>query len=182
MVGSRQHGTMLDNNVEGWPGLRIDQVHVKARQPESVPRWKPNIFLINCGTNDALQDHNVSTAGNRMELMLNDLWSMSPRATILLSTLLRNKDSATERNVQNINNQIVTLTLRLQGTGRKVILVDMHSADGLTTDDLADETHPNDIGYGKMANIWYAGLLQASNLDWLQAPELVAGVQDEEIL
>lgn len=31
MVGSRRNGTMEDNDVEGWPGDIIDQVHAKAK-------------------------------------------------------------------------------------------------------------------------------------------------------
>jgi hypothetical protein len=30
MVGSRRNGTMEDNDVEGWPGYIIDQVHDAA--------------------------------------------------------------------------------------------------------------------------------------------------------
>ncbi len=36
MVGSRRNGTMEDNDVEGWPGYIIDQVHTKANT--AVPK------------------------------------------------------------------------------------------------------------------------------------------------
>ncbi|KAK3353281.1 SGNH hydrolase-type esterase domain-containing protein [Lasiosphaeria hispida] len=176
MVGSRQHGNMADSDVEGWPGFRIDQVHQKAR--EVVPQWKPNVFLINVGTNDAVQSRNISTAGERMEQMINDLYSMSPRATVLLSTLLLNRNPATERNVQSINQQFTSLIPKLRMAGRRIILVDMRSDQGPVDGDLFDETHPNDSGYRKMANIWYTGLFQASDLGFLQGAEAVPGVPD----
>ncbi|KAK1752312.1 family 3 putative carbohydrate esterase [Echria macrotheca] len=176
MVGSRQHGTMKDNDVEGWPGFRIDQVQAKAR--DSVPKFKPNVFLINVGTNDALQNRNVSTAGERMEALIGDLYSMSPRATIVLSTLIVNKNPQVERSVQAINTQLVALVPKLRQAGRRIILVDMHADNGPLLEDLADETHPNDVGYRKMANIWYAGLNSVGNLGWLQAAEPVAGLPD----
>ncbi|KAK5657830.1 hypothetical protein OQA88_2903 [Cercophora sp. LCS_1] len=176
-VGSRQHGTFRDNEVEGWPGFRIDQVHEKAK--DFVPQFKPNVLLINVGTNDAVQNRNVSTAGERMEAMLNDIWRWSPRATIILSTLLINKNPTVERNVLQINAQFGALVGRLNDAGRKIILVDMHSAEsGPLVQDLADETHPNDAGYRKMANIWYWGLNYISDRGWLQAPEPVAGLPD----
>lgn len=38
MVGSRRNGTMEDNDVEGWPGDIIDEVHEKAKT--AVPKVK----------------------------------------------------------------------------------------------------------------------------------------------
>ncbi|KAK4236073.1 carbohydrate esterase [Achaetomium macrosporum] len=179
MVGSRQAGTMADNDVEGWPGYRIEEVHAKAMASGSTPKWKPNVVLINAGTNDATQNFNVSTAGARMEAMIRDLWRVSPRAVIVLSTLLVNKNPDAERNVLAINRQLKDLAGKLRdGEKRKLVLVDMHSDAGPGTSDLADDTHPNDVGYRKMANVWFAGLLAASDAGWLQAPEPVQGVPD----
>ena len=180
MVGSRQAGTMLDNDVEGWPGYRIEQVHAKAMAAASVRKWKPNVVLINAGTNDATQNWNVSTAGVRMEAMIRDVWSVSPRAVVVLSTLLVNKNAATERNVGVINRQFGELARKLRDVeGKRVVLVDMHGEAGPGTGDMADDTHPNDVGYRKMANVWYQGLVAASDAGWLQAPEPVQGVPDD---
>lgn len=180
MVGSRQSGSMHDNDVEGWPGFRISEVHAKAAAPESVPRWKPNVVLINAGTNDALQDWNVTTAGERMEAMVKDIWQMSPRALVVLSTLLLNKDEDTERRVLNINGQYREVAERLRNRERRrIVLADMHKDDGPGPADLVDNTHPNDAGYRKMANVWLKGLVAGSDARLLQAPEEVPGVPDD---
>jgi len=177
MVGSRPHGVMVDSEVEGWPGFRIEQVHEKAR--EAVPRYKPNVILVNVGTNDAVQNRNVSAAGERMEAMITDLFNMSPRAVVILSTLLVNKNPANERNVLAINQQFGALVPRLSDQGRRIILVDMHAADsGPLLQDLVDETHPGDVGYAKMAGTWLWGLSQVNNLGWLQRPEPIPGLPD----
>ncbi|KAK3935567.1 carbohydrate esterase [Diplogelasinospora grovesii] len=176
MVGNVHHGTMKDNDNEGWPGYRIDQVHAKATG--SVPKWKPNVILLNAGTNDAGQNRNISAAGDRMEQLLTDLYSMSPRACIVLSTLLVNKKALTEANVLLINSQFRAVADKLRRAGRRLILVDMHGDDGPQILDMADDTHPNDEGYRKMANIWYAGLVQASNAGCLQRAETVPDVPD----
>lgn len=180
MVGSRQAGTMRDNDVEGWPGYRIEQVRQKANAAGGVGRWRPNVVLVNAGTNDATQGWNVSTAGERMEGLLRDVWSLSPRAVVVLSTLLVNRGVEAERNVGVINRQLVDVARRLrEGEGRKVVLVDMHGEAGPGLGDLADSTHPNDVGYRKMADVWLAGLVAASDAGWLQAPEPVQGVPDD---
>lgn len=178
MVGSRQAGTMRDNDVEGWPGNRIEQVHAKAVAKGSVPGLKPNVVLINAGTNDATQNFSVSTAGERMEAMIRDVYAASPRAVVVLSTLLVNGKA--ERNVQTINRQFADLARKLRDREkRKLVLVDMHGDDGPGTGDLVDGTHPNDAGYRKMANLWYKGLMVASDAGWLEAPEPVQGLPDD---
>ncbi|AEO66483.1 224bdb96-83a3-44c9-bdfb-3b65f83e50f8 [Thermothielavioides terrestris] len=179
MVGSRQHGKMRDNDVEGWPGFRIEQVRAKALASASVPKWKPNVVLINAGTNDAAQNFSVGTAGARMERLIRDVLAASPRAVIVLSTLLVNKKPATEVNVLAINRQYGDIARKLRAEGKHLVLVDMHSDNGPTLADLSDSTHPNDLGYSKMANIWFAGIVAASDAGWLQAPEFVPGVPDD---
>ncbi|KAH6634952.1 carbohydrate esterase family 3 protein [Chaetomium sp. MPI-SDFR-AT-0129] len=180
MVGSEQVGTMVDNDVEGWPGYRIEQVHEQALLAASTPQWHPNVFLINAGTNDAAQHYHVSAAGDRMEAMLDDLWRISPRAVVVLSTLLVNRNASTEANVGIINTQLQALATKLRfRQGRRIVLVDMHSEAGPGTADLVDGTHPNDGGYVKMANIWFQGLVVASDLGWLLPPQWLDGVPDD---
>ncbi|KAK1831289.1 family 3 putative carbohydrate esterase [Podospora conica] len=180
-VGSRQHGPAAtpDLDVEGWPGFRIDQVHAKASS--IVARTRPNLVLINAGTNDAVQNRNVTSAGDRMAALIDDVLTWSPRATVVLSTLLVNRNPATERNVRRINEQLAAVAAAMQAAGRRVWLVDMHDgAEGAPVlGDLADDTHPNDAGYAKMANVWLAGLVRVADLGWLQAPEAVAGLSDQ---
>jgi lysophospholipase L1-like esterase len=177
MVGSRQSGTMPDNDVEGWPGLRIEQVQSKARA--SVPVWKPNVVLVNAGTNDALQGWNVSSAGARMEDLVRGVWVDSERAVVVLSTLLVNSNVEAERNVGVINRQYRELVGRLRDEGRRVVLGEMHGEKGPQVEDLADGTHPTDEGYRKMAEVWFEALVAASEAGWLVAPEPVQGVPDD---
>ncbi|KAK4096328.1 carbohydrate esterase family 3 protein [Parathielavia hyrcaniae] len=181
MVGSRRAGTMTDNDVEGWPGLRIDEVRDKARA--SLPRCKPNVVLVNAGTNDALQGHDVKSAGARMEGLLGLVWGQSPRAVVVLSTLLPNRDVGVERNVGLVNRQYRELVVRLrEREGHKIVLAEMHGQRGLEREELADGTHPTDVGYRKMAEVWYAALVEASALGWLQPPETVDGEPEDGAL
>jgi lysophospholipase L1-like esterase len=47
MIGSLSHGTMADNQVEGWIGLRIAEVAAKAEL--SLPSL-PNVVCIHVGS------------------------------------------------------------------------------------------------------------------------------------
>lgn len=47
----------------------------------------------------------------------------------------------------------------------------------ITTADFADETHPNDAGYKRMASVWWAAFQTAEDNKWLTAPPDV-GISD----
>lgn len=186
-VGSRANGTMTNNAVEGWPGYRIDQVYAKAAV--SVPRDQPNVVLLNVGTNDCVQNWNIngttklSTAapvltanatldvGARIRTLIEDIMDWAPDATVVLSTLILNKNTATNALVDVANAQFRSVAADLQGAGQRVVLAEMSAAAGgpnLTT--MADRTHPNDIGYALMANKWYEALTEAGKNDMIVNP------------
>ncbi|KAH6898667.1 SGNH hydrolase-type esterase domain-containing protein [Thelonectria olida] len=172
MVGTQKSGSMNDNEHEGWDGLRIDQVYEKAQK--SVPERLPNLITINAGTNDCAQDYDIDGAADRMLEMLEFLWDASPKASIILSTLLVNGDSDIEERVLEVNKQLTTLGKNMTAKSKKLILVDMHSSDGPQEDDLVDGTHPNSDGYEKMAKIWFEGIEEAASRGWLESPQVLS--------
>ncbi|KAK2000965.1 GDSL-like Lipase/Acylhydrolase [Colletotrichum falcatum] len=169
MVGSHPNGTMADNDNEGWPGFRIDQVLAKAEV--SVPETLPNLVLVNAGTNDCAQAYDTAGAGARMLALLEFLWSASPRATAVLSTLLPNGNNATEACVLRVNEQYRALVAQQQALSKKIALADMHTDKGPLASDLVDGTHPDDAGYVKMADIWFASIKDAASRGWLESPQ-----------
>lgn len=186
-VGSRQSGSMVGNAVEGWPGLRIDQVLPKARA--SVPVDLPNVILLNVGTNDCVQNYNMDnttqqsvtapeltanatfTVGTRMRMMVEDLIAWSPNVTVVMSTLINNRFEKTQARVLNANDQFRAVAAEMQGAGSKVVLAEMTAAaGGPNTTTMFDQTHPNDVGYSMMANRFYTALVEASTKGMITAP------------
>ncbi|KAI9171496.1 carbohydrate esterase family 3 protein [Paramyrothecium foliicola] len=167
MVGSRKNGAMADNDVEGWPGARIDQVHNHARA--SVPKLLPNIFTLNAGGNDCMQDHDTANMTSRMEDLVEDLWLMAPQSTVILSTLTVNADFAAEECVQRANKHYRHLVEALQAESRRIVLAEMRGDGGPDYEDLADHVHPGDGGYVKMANIWFDAITVAKDRGILPA-------------
>ncbi|KAI0207034.1 carbohydrate esterase family 3 protein [Astrocystis sublimbata] len=176
MVGSRRNGSMDDNDVEGWPGDIIDQVRTKARS--AVPKYKPNLVLINVGTNDCSGNVDISNAGKRMSALLDDVFQGSSRVTIILSTLLVRSDASKEKCVENVNGQFRSVVSQQRNNGRRVVLVDMQPPAGPTTSQLVDGTHPTPAGYQKMGNIWFNGIKEADRLGFLQQKEAIPGNAD----
>lgn len=159
MVGSRQTGSMPNNDHEGWRGFRIDEIDQKARK--SVEKLLPNVFTVNAGSNDCLQDFKLDESGKRMGDMLDYLWQASPHSTILLSTLLVNANKEVDSRVMRVNDQFRDLVEKKAKEQKRILLVDMYSEQGPQSHHLVDGTHPDDEGYDLMAKLWLKGIQEA---------------------
>ncbi|KAF4949266.1 hypothetical protein FGADI_9037 [Fusarium gaditjirri] len=160
MVGSRKAGSMHNNRNEGWRGYRLDQIATKARR--SVATVKPNIFTINVGSNDCIQNHSLETFWQRMDNLLEYLWETAPQSTIILSTLLTNADLQLNYKVLDVNRDLIKLFESKAAEQKRIVLANMFSASGPHLDELVDGTHPNNEGYKKMAQIWFEAIQKAS--------------------
>lgn len=170
MVGSRKHGSMKENEVEGWPGYRIEQVQRKAEL--AVPSRLPNLFTLNAGTNDAFQNFKVDNAGQRIGELIEYLWQASPGTTVILSTLIINLNATVEARAEKINQQIRKVASEKASEGKRVVLAEMHGSDGPQRGDMSsDGTHPVDKGYEKMAKIWYRSIQKAAEKALIQSPQ-----------
>ncbi|KAK8017500.1 hypothetical protein PG993_013826 [Apiospora rasikravindrae] len=156
MVGSKQDGTMNDRDNEGHPGWVISQVTGAAKSSAGM---RPNLVLINAGTNDCIQNIDTGNAGKRMQDMINLLLEKIPETTIILSTIL---PSATRQScVDDVNKQLKAL----KNESKRVYIAEMK----LTINDIgSDGTHPTDAGYKKMASAWWAAFQRAEGV--IKAP------------
>ncbi|TVY73781.1 Multidomain esterase [Fusarium oxysporum f. sp. cubense] len=159
MVGSRKAGSMHNNENEGWRGYRLDQIESKARR--SVATVKPNLFTINAGSNDCIQNYQLDVFRERMDNLIEYLWKTSPLSTVILSTLLVNADEQVDSRVLDINTYLRELVVLKEAERKRIVLADMYSTKGPDLDDLMDGTHPNDDGYNKMAHIWFNAIRKA---------------------
>jgi len=157
LVGSQYNGpaSLGDHDHEGHPGWRIDQIDA------SVTGWlatyQPHTVLLHIGTNDVLQNYNVSTAPNRLSALIDHMTSAAPNAEVFVAQIIPLANSGQENAVRTFNAAIPGIVQNKVNAGKHVHLVDMHSA--LTTADLIDGVHPTASGYDKMAAVWHNALL-----------------------
>ncbi|KAL4894245.1 SGNH hydrolase-type esterase domain-containing protein [Aspergillus ambiguus] len=163
MVGNKQNGNMEDNDHEGHYGFRIDQISAVANKSF---HYQPNLILINVGTNDALQDYNINTAGKRVDSLIEKLFGAIPGTTIILSTLLPNTHQQTRVDV--INKQYRKLAVQRRKDGDNVVLAEM--SHFIKPDQLVDGIHPTDVGYKEMAAVWWASIEAVDEEGMLQRP------------
>lgn len=174
MVGSRQSGSMVDNDVEGWPGERIDQVLYHAL--DSVPKLLPNITTLNAGSNDCMQYYHTDNGSSRVNDLIQDLWTTTPQSTIILSTLTPNAEPTVEDCVQRVNMQLKELVRDNQDDSKRIALADMRGNEGLELEDLADHVHPYDGRYNKMARMWFEVIQLRKEVDgWIRTEHETLG-------
>jgi lysophospholipase L1-like esterase len=153
LVGSQFNGpaALADHDHEGHPGWRIDQID--ANITGWLSRYTPRTVLLHIGTNDILQNYNVSGAPARLSTLVDHITAAAPTADVFVATIIPLANTGQESAARTFN---ATIPAMVQSKGNRVHLVDMHSA--LTTGDLIDGIHPTATGYDKMAATWYTAL------------------------
>ncbi|KAK8128520.1 carbohydrate esterase family 3 protein [Apiospora sp. TS-2023a] len=172
-VGSKTNGKDFTNNkVEATSGFVIAQIAKSVKT--AAPKFKPNLVLLDAGTNNCNKGGEVPDAGKSVAAMIDGIYTDSPGATVVLATVLANKDAAQDKCRVGINAQYQTLATDMAAKKAKFVLVDMRSPEGPTVNDVNDSRHPNDAGYAKMAAVWLKGIQEAQTKGFLTAPAAVA--------
>jgi lysophospholipase L1-like esterase len=154
LVGSQFNGpaALGDHDHEGHPGWRIDQVDA------NIAGWlaatTPHTVLLHLGTNDVLQNYNLSTAPNRLSTLIDHITAGAPNAEVFVATIIPLSSASQEAAARTFNAAIPGIVSGKAAAGKHVHVVDMHAA--LTAADLIDGIHPTATGYDKMAATWYA--------------------------
>jgi lysophospholipase L1-like esterase len=177
LVGSQFNGpaSLGDHDHEGHPGWRIDQIDA------NIVGWlrttTPHTVLLHIGTNDVLQNVNLSGAPARLSTLVDHITATVPGAEVFVATIIPLANSGQEANVRSYNATIPGMVQSKVNAGKHVHLVDMHAA--LTPADLIDGIHPNAGGYDKMAATWFAALrsVPGSIGDLGQPAQRIVGTQ-----
>lgn len=160
-LGSRSctedFGYDTDNQgMAGWTSGNILTGHPEDTSGtlyDWAPRYRPDIVLIHLGTNDVAQNFTAEQVLANLTEIVRILRAENSQIRIFLAKILPMMErwGMKERAVI-LNDSIAVLASRLQ-----VALVDQYSGI-VPEEDLYDGTHPNHIGYGKMAVKWFWAL------------------------
>jgi lysophospholipase L1-like esterase len=155
-VGSVSTGgaALPDKDHEGHGGWTIQQIH------DNVTGWlqtyRPQIVLLQIGTNDMYGDASTAGAPARMTALLNRITGTAPDAEVIVTTLPPLANETHNRRVQAFNQILPGLVGSLAGTGRNVRLADTGSA--LIQTELIDPFHPGYGAVSRAAARWYTAL------------------------
>jgi lysophospholipase L1-like esterase len=177
-VGTDRVGEMADNDVDAWPGTRLDAI--RGNVNAHVPALRPNLFLSDVGTNDCLQHLEIPDFYKKYYQFIGEMLEASPRATIIMGTLLPTTE--TERfngaaDVVKVNEQIRLLAKIFQKEGKPVVLAEMQGTTGIQDGNLGpDGMHPTDAGYHMMGRIIFDAIVEADAKGFLRPAEPMPGI------
>ncbi|KAI1323612.1 carbohydrate esterase family 3 protein [Xylariaceae sp. FL0255] len=179
-VGSQRLGNMTDNDMEAYPGVPTHRILFHAEK--TVKSRKPNLFLINAGSNDCFQHIDIDNFYKRYNALVEYCLAASPRATVVISTLLPTWDKRFNgrEDVMKVNPQIRRLAKIYEEKGMPVVLAELQGPDGVQDANLAsDGMHPGTAGYEMMATKLYEAIVEADAKGFLQTPEPIMGILDD---
>ena len=161
-VGSRSAGQAVtppfDTDNEGHPGWSSYDIAEKVYS--YMINSTPNIVLLHIGTND----HQTSIAGVENILKEIDIYEQQTgqNVRVIVALIIDRKDG--DRTIRIFNENLQALVTSRLLDGDNIALVDMYEGAGMNGEDYADNTHPNNNGYKKMATVWYNGIQAPFNL------------------
>ena len=170
-VGSLEtgNGAIFDNDHEGHPGWHADQPNSTIRSIVDslngfLRKSPPDIILLHIGTNDLGEGQDPPGLTNEVERILNLIddyeYNYSREVTVFLAQIINVRSPFSERGIRTTayNDSLQALAARRLKSGDNLILVDQESALFNSPSDYADDIHPNDAGYLKMADVWFEAL------------------------
>jgi hypothetical protein len=120
-----------------------------------VKKYSPDIVLLHIGSND----WDTSVSGVETILARINLVSKEDNRDIKTIVALILDRASHEEWIVKFNNNLRSLVDKHKKNGENVSLVNMYSGAGIDYKrDMSDFTHPNDVGYEKMANVWFTAI------------------------
>jgi lysophospholipase L1-like esterase len=157
-VGSLVNGYPhdFDRDHEGHSGWRADQVR------DGISGWldsnPADIILLHIGTNDISQGRSLSCTVDSVNQILDIIDAKSTGTVVFLARIINRNDSAFRvAKTTEYNTLLQSLADTRSANGDLIYVVDQEAALTYPTD-IADDVHPNDVGYGKMAQCWFTAL------------------------
>jgi hypothetical protein len=180
-VGTVQDGggplPVAQQNSEGLSGYVIESQDptdsVGSGRPgvlDGIGTWlgngasgsNPQYILLQIGTNDVDLSYDPgdpygSEIGARLATLINTISNkttgLRPNAHLIVAEITPTMNASENTLVQEYNAYVVQDVAAAQAAGENVTLVDMYDAINPNTD-LANNLHPNNAGYAKIAQVW----------------------------
>ena len=163
-------GVAFPQQHEGHSGYTIDPTPSRSGISPLVatvmPKYTPHIITLMIGTNDAIDNYNMTTAPTRLGALIDSIYTALPNVQLVVAQLVPSQDDALNSRIQTYNAAIPAVVKARADAGKHILLVNMYPVIANTatykTTLLADTWHPNSAGYTLMGQAWYdvlSGLL-----------------------
>lgn len=149
-VGSRQSGSGADPDHEGHGGWTVERI--AAQVDGWLELYQPDVVLLHIGTNNVTRGEPPVRIARKLSGLIDRIRAARPQAHVLVSEVVSSRVPAEFAAGRRYNARLVRLAA---GKGPLVRTVPQLT---VTRQDLRDNRHPNDCGYSKMADNFFAEL------------------------
>lgn len=179
----------FDNENTGYSGYAIKEysgrsgIYETLISTDCLAKTKPDIVTLQIGTNDVIDNHDIDTAGERLEVLVDYILENIPQdATLFISPIPpldpnrsevydwfgnyrhsadwseQYNDQMAEMNVEislmQYNTQVMALASKKKQEGKNVVFSEAAFEITDVKTQLFDGVHPNNIGYKAMGEKW----------------------------
>lgn len=179
----------FDNENTGYSGYAIKEysgrsgIYETLISTDCLAKTQPDIVTLQIGTNDVIDNHNIDTAGERLEVLVDYILENIPQdATLFISPIPpldpnrsevydwfgnyrhsadwseQYDDNMAEMNVEislmKYNTQVMAVASKKKQEGRNVVFAESAFEITDVKTQLFDGVHPNNAGYKAMGKKW----------------------------
>jgi hypothetical protein len=150
---------MKGSNHAGVGGDTIAQIKNRAIAASGWKRFAPNVVLIHAGSNNCNTDGSMKENATAEMKALIDTVLQTPNVVVLVSLL--HKTQQAQKNECIVRLGVIITNLVATYDQSKVRTVDHFGKLNLQPNEYADAIHVNNLGYVKMAQVWYDAMLDS---------------------
>ncbi len=163
-VGSQIAGQDItppfDPENEGHPGWTTYDIAEHAY--DYMVNSQPDMVLLHIGTNDRTTTNPQGVADILNAIDQYEV-TYSKHVKVFVALIIDRKEP--DGRIPIFNRRLNDMLQQRIAQGDDIVIVDMYNDAGLTSSDYADNTHPNDNGYYKIANVWFNAIMQNSTFN-----------------
>jgi lysophospholipase L1-like esterase len=154
-------GVPFPNHHEAHPGYEISGAHgIESFTAQAVSSFPAQMLLLTIGTNDMADVTDPPNAPMRLGGLIDVILMTDPKLLLVVAKIPPSQDDATNTLIDAYNAAMPDVVSSRARAGKHIALIDtwtpIASNPNYKTEYLANKLHPNDAGYTKMAEAWYA--------------------------
>lgn len=163
-------GASFPKNHEGHSGWTIapagGRSGISTLVASAMSQYKPHIVLLMIGTNDAIDNYDMTNAPTRLGALIDSIYAQLPDVLIVVAQPIPSRgdaskgdDTALSARIKAFDDAIPAVVKARADKGKHIQVVDMYTPFNPTkTALLEDQWHPNLAGYVLLGTHWYQAL------------------------
>ena len=160
-------GVAFPHNHEGHSGWTIapegGRSGISTLVSTVMPQFTPHIVLLMIGTNDCIDNYDLTNAPTRLGALIDSIYAQLPNVLIIVAQPIPSRgdatkgdDTALSARIKTYDDAIPAVVKTRADAGKHILVVDMYTPFNPNKSTLLeDQWHPNLAGYVLLGTQWY---------------------------